>query len=203
MSRGNKRTASAGVALTFDDGPHPEVTPQVLDILRDAGARATFFMVGEQVRAHPDLARRIVHEGHGVGNHTDTHRDLQLTWPPGRVRTEIVSGQDAIIQTTGITPAVFRAPHGKMTRVAWRVCRELGLACYDWTVAPEGWPKPKRVDELVAAALAAARPGAIVDLHDVPWHSEAGPRTIRSLPAILDGLAERGLETELLPECGG
>lgn len=201
MSRGAKRMASSGVALTFDDGPHPDVTPRVLDILRDAGARATFFVLGEQIRAHPDLARRIVHEGHGIGNHTDTHRNLQLTWPARRVRAEIVACQDTAMSVTGITPNVFRAPHGKMTQAAWRACRELGLACYDWTVAPEGWPRPKKVDEMVAAALAAAGPGTIIDLHDVPWHKDAGPRTIEALPAIVEGLAQRGLGAELLPEC--
>jgi peptidoglycan/xylan/chitin deacetylase (PgdA/CDA1 family) len=192
---------SAGIALTFDDGPHPDVTPRVLDILRDAGARATFFVLGEQVRAHPDLARRIVHEGHGIGNHTDTHPNLQLTLSASRVRAEIVGCQDTVMGVTGVTPAVFRAPHGRMTRAAWRACRELGLASYDWSVAPEGWPKPKGVDELVASALGAARPGAIIDLHDVPWHDDAGPRTIEALPAILEGLAARGLVVELLPEC--
>lgn len=198
MSRGLKTFAGDGVALTFDDGPHPVITPQVLDILDAARAVATFFVVGERVDDDPGLAREIARRGHALGNHTQTHRNLLLL-SARRTSEEIRRCQKTVGDATATTPAVFRAPWGKLTRAARRECAAQGLVAYDWTIDPEGWPRPHAVDTMTAVALSAARPGAIIDLHDVPWFSEAGLRCIQALPAILAGLEERGLNTVVLP----
>lgn len=192
--------ASRGVALTFDDGPHPDVTPRVLDILDRAGAKATFFVVGERVAMHPELAKATTGAGHALGNHTQTHRNLRLA-TPGRVRWEIRTCQASVQRHAAACPTVFRAPWGKLTRAAWSECGVLGLAAYHWTAAPEGWPRPLSVEALTRVALEAARPGAILGLHDVPWHNDAGKRTIEALPAILEGVSRMGLDCLLLPEC--
>lgn len=201
MNRGLRAMASPGVALTFDDGPHPAVTPHVLQLLESWGVRATFFLVGERAKAFPELARAIAAAGHGIGNHTQSHRNLLMTGP-NRTRLEIASCQRSIKATAGVTPKVFRPPWGKLTRAARRACAEHGLVAYDWTEAPEGWPRPRSPEEIVRRALAAASPGAILDLHDVPWHSNAGERTLAALPRILQGIEKAGLRFETLPECG-
>lgn len=194
MRRGAGRFEGTGVAVTFDDGPHPDVTPRILEALADADAVASFFMVGDAALAYPELARAVVDAGHTVGNHTQTHRNLRLA-PPWRVRDEIRRCQESLTEVTGVTPRVFRAPWGQLTRTAWRTSAELGLEVYDWTIAPEGWPKPLAPGDMVTVALDGIEPGAIVDLHDVPWHDDAGARTVEALPRILEGLVSRGLRT--------
>jgi peptidoglycan-N-acetylglucosamine deacetylase len=196
--RGRRRFLGEGVALTFDDGPDPEITPRVLSILGDAGATATFFVTGERALAHPELLAAMRGGGHQLGNHTQTHANLLLT-SPWRTSTEIALCQKSVSAASGVSPRVFRAPWGKLTPAARLACRHLGLAAYDWTVAPEGWPAPETADRIARLTLDAAAPGAIVDLHDVTWHSSAGPRVIEALPAILSGLAALGLATVTLP----
>ena len=100
------------VALTFDDGPSPEITPRVLDILREKQAKATFFLVGQQVELNPELARRTSREGHAIGNHTYSHPPLFCFLSPRRLRDEIERAQDAIFRVTGVRPRHFRSPVG-------------------------------------------------------------------------------------------
>jgi peptidoglycan/xylan/chitin deacetylase (PgdA/CDA1 family) len=179
------------VALTFDDGPSPEVTPRVLDILREKGARATFFLVGRQVDLHPDLARRVRSEGHAVGNHTYSHPPLFCFLSPRRLREEIARAQDAIAGATGTRPRHFRSPvglrHPFLERALGREALELvlwQLRTYDTrALTPE---------TLRRRILDRARPGSIVLMHD-----RSGPGAsamLAALPAVIDGLRERGFE---------
>lgn len=130
------------VALTFDDGPSPRWTPQVLDILRRRGVHATFFLVGQNVDAHPALARQIVAEGHVIGSHTYTHRNLDgLSY--AAQAAEIDRGTDAIVRATGVRPCVFRGPyrtHGtsSVQDIAW----SRGMNIAGWTHNTKDYTTP-------------------------------------------------------------
>jgi len=180
------------VALTFDDGPAPDSTPPVLDVLRQHQAPATFFVVGSRVRAHPEVVRRAVAEGHELGNHTFGHRHL-WTLGPGATRREIEAGAAAIADITSRPPGYFRAPWGIYNLAAFSAAREAHERLVGWTVASEGcfWePDPAA---MARHLLAHAAPGAILNLHDAGGHPDTPRRVLAALPLLLDGLAVRGL----------
>ncbi|HXP28711.1 MAG TPA: polysaccharide deacetylase family protein, partial [Solirubrobacteraceae bacterium] len=121
-----------GYALTFDDGPHAQGTPAVLDVLADAHVSATFFLVGEQIARNPSLPREIVAAGHGIGLHCDRHRNL-LRLAPWQVREDIARAQAAIEDTTGLTPALYRPPYGVLNATALKLARERGWRTLLWS----------------------------------------------------------------------
>jgi len=191
--RGEERTAA--VALTFDDGPSPGVTPLVLDALRAGGVRATFFVLGEAVDRHPDLLRRVVAEGHAVGVHAYRHRPFVLL-PLGEVAREIEETQEAVWRVCPGTElsSWLRPPHGfKSPGVLWAVRRSgCRLAAWGLDVRDYREADPAR---LAARVLGTVRPGAIILLHDGPGSSV----TADALPGLLRGLRERGLACVALP----
>ncbi len=133
------RTASGrGYALTFDDGPHPQGTPAVLDVLAREQARATFFLVGEQVRRDPALAGEILAAGHTIALHCDRHRNL-LRVPPRQVREDIARAEDAIAAATGIAPALYRPPYGVLNAAALRLARRRGWRTLLWSHWGRDW----------------------------------------------------------------
>ncbi|WP_329560624.1 polysaccharide deacetylase family protein [Kitasatospora sp. NBC_01266] len=152
------------MALTFDDGPSPQYTPQVLDILRDHGVHATFFVCGDNIARYPDVVRRIVAEGHVLGNHSWSHPHLG-DLSAADVRDQIQRTQDAVTQTSGHTPVLFRAPYGDFTDTALAVCADLALRPISWSVDPTDWANPG-ADTITARVLAGAATGAIVLDHD-------------------------------------
>jgi len=175
------------VALTFDDGPWPGQTERVLEILRDQGVRATFFMVGVRVRRAPALARAVVEGGHLVGNHTQTHQMLARA-TPAQVASQIRMGAQTIRDLAGVETHWFRAPGGVLTPVVRAEAASVGQRIAGWTVDPGDWRKPK-AGVIVRGVLKATRPGAIVLLHD-----GGGDRasTIEALPAVIEGLRALG-----------
>jgi peptidoglycan/xylan/chitin deacetylase (PgdA/CDA1 family) len=178
------------VALTFDDGPDPEHTPRVLDALAAAGARGTFFLIGARAAAHPAVVRRLVAEGHGLGNHGWRHRPLWLLGPRATAR-ELRDGHDAIAQAAGVPPAYYRPPWGMTNLALFPVLRALGTPCVFWTVQPEG-RRPAAPARQVRRVLGRVRPGAILDLHDADGVPGAGGRLVAALPEMLAGLRARG-----------
>lgn len=183
------------VALTFDDGPWPGQTERVLDILRQEGVHATFFMLGIRVRAHPDLAKRIVDEGHSVGSHTMTHPILTKV-PGDVVRNQLVWSQDLIAQTTGVRPIFFRAPGGAVNSVVRSEANALGMRVVHWTADPADWRKPP-ASAIVDRVVSATGPGAIVLLHDGGGERS---QTIAALPQIIHQLRQRGYRFITLDE---
>jgi len=137
------------IALTYDDGPSPEHTPELLDILAAHNARATFFLVGNHVLRHPQLARRIVEAGHLIGNHTQTHPNLFFS-SLDRVRLELDLCQRAIFDTTGITPAIFRPPFGGRRPDVLKAAREIGLTPVLWNVTARDWVATHGPDRILA-----------------------------------------------------
>ncbi len=182
--------AGRKVALTFDDGPDPEHTPRVLDILAAHGARATFFLIGERAARTGALVRRIAAAGHDLGNHTWSHRSLWLAGPRETAR-QVSQGHEAISQAAGAPPRFFRPPWGMTNLALFPVLRRLGTPCVFWTAQTEGRrPAPPALQ--VERARRRVRAGTIVDLHDADGVAGAGSRLVEALPAMIGMLAAKG-----------
>lgn len=182
------------VALTFDDGPNPDTTPAVLDALRAANVRATFFLLGRHVDRWPDLVRRARAEGHEVANHGYAHRKLTYR-SPAYVRDDIAGGTAAIERATGTRPRYFRAPHGFRSPWVGAIARGFGQRVVGWTLGVWDTALPGS-DVIAARTIAGARPGAIILLHDGDGYDPLGDRrqTAAALPRIIDGLRGRGFD---------
>jgi peptidoglycan/xylan/chitin deacetylase (PgdA/CDA1 family) len=179
----------SGVGLTFDDGPDPDSTPLVLDALGDA--RATFFMVGEQVEEHPELAREVLDRGHAVGLHGYRHVEHDELADPS---ADLAAASSALEAATGHVSTLYRPPYGRFSEASYAACLERGLRPVYWSGWGSDWePIPAaRIADLATRDLEA---GTIVLLHDSPryaYRSSARP-TAEALPTILGAAAERGL----------
>ena len=191
------RREGAAVALTFDDGPDPEFTPQVLDVLAERGVRATFFLVGRRARTHPDLVRRMVAEGHAVGSHTWSH---PRPWTIGGLETlrEYRAGRRAVEDVAGRSVRLFRPPNGYLTGRIALAAAAARLDVWLWTLDPEDWRPGVTPDQLLER-LTAVRPGEIVVLHDGLEDAlapEANDRsaTVAALPRVIENARARSLE---------
>lgn len=156
--------------LTFDDGPHPEFTPRLLDLLAEQAVMATFFLIGQKAERHPDIVRRMIEEGHTIGNHTWSHSAPHLTSAKSLI-AEVTRTNQVLTEITGVTPILFRPPHGKLT--IRKVC-ELWKRRYSvvlWNVDPKDFSctsAPEAMDHLTHWQ---SRAGDIVLLHDIHPHS--------------------------------
>lgn len=188
-----------GVALTFDDGPHPQGTPLVLEILRDAGAQATFFLAGEQVERRPALAAEIVAAGHRVELHCHRHRStLRLT--VRQFLDDAERGRAAIETASGQAIADHRPPYGIYRAAALRACRERGWRPVLWSKWGKDWRGSVTARSIASRATEAIGDGDIVLLHDADYYSAPGSwaRTVAALPIILEELDSAGLKTASL-----
>ena len=161
------------VALTFDDGPHGTLTPRVLDILRDNNVKGTFFMQGCNVKAHPQVVRRMVNEGHEVGNHTWNHVYLSKV-PREKAESQLQSTNEAIRNACGVVPVV-------------------SFTTVRWDVDTNDWRKPGS-SVVAARAVNGAKPGSIILVHDI--HAS----TVAAVDAIVKGLKNRGYELVTVSE---
>jgi peptidoglycan/xylan/chitin deacetylase (PgdA/CDA1 family) len=191
-----QRTASgAGYALTFDDGPHAQGTPAVLEALAAAGVNATFFLVGEQLRRNPALGAEIVAAGHTIALHCDRHRNL-LRLAPRQVRADIDRAQATIEDLTGASPALYRPPYGLLNAAALRIARRRGWRTLLWSDWGRDWEARATPASIASRLTASAAAGAVLLLHDADDYGAAGSwrRTAAALPAVIETLAGRGLE---------
>ena len=180
--------ACGGVFLTFDDGPHPQFTPRVLDVLGNLQVIATFFLVGARTREFPDVVERIVREGHAVGNHSYDHRPMALRrrdW----IREQLRSTQQCIRQIVGVPPVWFRPPYGLFDANLLRVAEETGVKVVIWSVVPYD-TTALNCRSVVERVLRKAHAGDIIDLHDGHARSAC---VLDALPSIVTGLRDRGL----------
>jgi peptidoglycan/xylan/chitin deacetylase (PgdA/CDA1 family) len=191
---GLERLEEQRVALTFDDGPDPDGTPAVLDALDAIGVKATFFLVGEQVKAAPMLAREVANRGHEIGLHGGTHtsqRDLE-DW---KVKDEMAYGLGTLEVATGRRPTRFRPPYGVFSAAGYEACRALKLEPVYWSAWAMDWEtiSAERILDIVERDL---EPGAIVVLHDSAryGHRPDVAATVEALPLVAAAAAERGLE---------
>ena len=184
------RRAGRRIALTFDDGPDPEFTPRVLEILAARRVRATFFLVGERAARAPETVRAIAAAGHEIASHGWSHRSLWLC-TPGRTDDEVGRARATLAQLAGRAPALFRPPWGMVNAALFGALRRHGQRCVFWSIQPEGL-RPAPAEAQVARVLRRAHPGAIVDLHDAEGTPAAPARLCAALPAMLEGLAAAG-----------
>jgi len=189
---------AVGVAVTFDDGPHPDGTPAILSLLADAGVRATFFLVGEQVRARPALAAEIAAAGHGVALHADRHR-LQLRLTARELADDLTRGLDAVQTATGATVTLHRPPYGIYSGAGLAAVRAAGLQPLLWSRWGKDWRKFTTPARIAARATRDLGPGDVILLHDADFYSsrESHKRTAQALPAIINAVRQRGLDTVL------
>jgi peptidoglycan-N-acetylglucosamine deacetylase len=187
------------VAVTIDDGPDPDVTPQVLEQLDEHRACATFFCIGERVQLYPDVAKEIVRRGHAIENHSQRHRHNFSLLGPKAMSAEIRRGQETISQITGTTPAFFRAPAGLRNPFLDPILVRLGLQLASWT--RRGFDTVNADAEAVLRRLVTPlQAGDILLLHD--GHAARGrsgaPVILEVLPRLLDRLHSRGFTTVTL-----
>ena len=189
---------TSGVALTFDDGPHPEGTPAILEVLAAAGALATFFLVGEQVERRPALAARIVAAGHAVALHGYRHR-LQLRLSPDAVQEDITRGLRVVQDATGVALARHRPPYGIYSPAGLRAVHRAGLGPLLWSRWGKDWRKFTTPARITRRATRAVIGGDVILLHDADFYSarDSHRRTAVALKHILTELERRKLDTVL------
>ncbi|MBO4227654.1 chitooligosaccharide deacetylase NodB [Bradyrhizobium neotropicale] len=200
-------TESRGVYLTFDDGPDPHCTPDVLDVLAEHRVPATFFVIGMFAVDQPNLIRRMIAEGHEVANHTMTHPDLSRC-KLAVVQHEIQTASKAIrMACPKAALRYMRAPYGMWTEEVLIASARAGLATLHWSVDPRDWSCPG-VEAIVDAVLASVRPGAIVLLHDGcppdelrrANHARLRDQTVSALCQLIPALHDRGFSIRPLPQ---
>lgn len=185
---------SDGVGMTFDDGPHRDGTPAVLAALAAAGARATFFVVGEQVRREPELVREIAAAGHRLAVHGDRHV-AQTLLSPARLRADLDRCAELIGELTGQVPDRYRPPYGIFSPAGLRESRRREWTPLLWSAWGRDWRASATPDSITRLVTRSLRAGDVVLLHDADHYSSAGSwrRTAGALPRILDALGGRGL----------
>lgn len=191
----HRQDGAGGVALTFDDGPHPQGTPQVLEILREAGAPATFFLAGEQVERRPALAAEIVAAGHRVELHCHRHRNL-LRLTTRQFLDDADRARAAIEEAGGQAISAYRPPYGIFSGAGLRAARRRGWRPVLWSRWGRDWARRATAESIARRSTAGARAGDILLLHDADYYSAPGSwlRTVAALPIILEELDSRGLK---------
>ncbi|MGN6215380.1 MAG: polysaccharide deacetylase family protein [Solirubrobacterales bacterium] len=182
------------VAITFDDGPHPQGTPAVLETLREYGARATFFLSGEQVEKRPSLAAEIVSAGHRVELHCHRHRN-QLRLTPRMLLEDAERGRAAIEEATGQAITEYRPPYGIFSASGLRAIRSRGWRPVLWSQWGRDWDRRATPESITRRVTTGIRSGDVVLLHDADYYSAPGSwvRTATALPMILEFLQGAGL----------
>jgi peptidoglycan-N-acetylglucosamine deacetylase len=194
----DRTVPSAGVALTFDDGPHPVGTPAVLDVLDEAGIKATFFLVGEQVERRPALAVEIARRGHLVALHGYRH------WPQpvmraAAVEDDLARGAAAIEDATGARPRLHRPPYGLYSRAGLAAARRDGLQPLLWSKWGKDWRRLTTPQRIATRVVRELRPGDVILLHDADFYSSRGSheRTAEALKLIVRELKRQKIGTVL------
>ncbi len=197
FKRGNRDYPD--LLLTIDDGPHPESLPRILDTLKQYHVHATFFLVGKMVKKHPDLVRRIIAEGHEIGNHTQDHIRLD-TLNEKQIRAELINCELNIAQACGRSTHLMRPPGMRFNPTVLKVVHEMGYTCVDWNIAAKDFVPPTDSKEAGTAGRATfnmdpqlvvdrvverVKNGEIILLHDIPVTADA-------LPMILEQLQTKG-----------
>jgi len=175
------------VAMTFDDGPVPEQTPRLLDMLKERGIKATFYVVGTNAAAHPEILRRMVAEGHEIGNHSWNHPALSKMSAAG-VKSQMDKTNAAIVAAVGQPPKTMRPPYGATNAsLNRRLNEEFGLKVIMWSVDPLDW-KYRNSERVANSIITSAKPGDIILAHDI--HAS----TVNAMPRTLDALLAKGFK---------
>ena len=191
------------VALTFDDGPHPEATPKFLDALARLDVRATFFLLGEQLRRHPELARRMVSEGHEIAVHGFQHRPHLLRAAPA-VAADLARARRDVERIAGTTPGYWRPPHGIPTATGLLTARRLGMRPVLWSAEAREWRSGASAASSLPLLRSQLAGGGVVLLHDsdVAMRRGAWQVTLALLPELVQWCRSRGWQVGPLREHG-
>ncbi len=190
----HSKTDEKIVALTFDDGPHAEMTPRVLDVLRKYDVKATFFLVGNKVKQYPNIVKRMVAEGHTIANHTYSHRPTFPLSCYGAVAKELESCQDIITETTGISTSLFRPPFGVTNPIIGKAVAEHGMQCIGWSVRSLDTVNPQDVKRTFERVYKRLHKGAIVLLHDRCENADV------LLEMLINGILDKGYKIVSIDE---
>ncbi len=173
------------IALTYDDGPNPTITPRLLKLLQSKGARATFFLLGESVKAHPEIVKTIVDAGMEIGNHSDTHPQFTKL-SEEKIRSELQTNHDRIISAApNATIRTMRPPYGAYNGTVMRVAEQMGYKVILWSVDTNDWRK-RTTEQMTQTVLKEARDGAIILMHD------RYETSLQTTAQILDSLSAQG-----------
>jgi peptidoglycan/xylan/chitin deacetylase (PgdA/CDA1 family) len=190
---------SPDVALTFDDGPHPEGTPAVLELLARHGQQATFFLVGEQVERHRGVAAEIAAAGHAIALHGFRHRNL-LRVGPRALADDLDRAHALIAEVTGQAPSVYRPPYGIFSPAGLAIARRRGWEPMLWSQWGTDWRRFITPQSIARKLTRKVAPGDVLLLHDADYYSakDSWRRTVAALPRVLDELGRRNLRSVVL-----
>ena len=183
------------IALTIDDGPWPKTTGEMLDILKLNNVKATFFWVGSALQENPEIAKRVVAEGHAIGNHTWHHWYRKMD--EATAKSEIEKTNDLIYKTTGVKTSFFRPPGGYLNNGLAAYAKSQKNSVVMWSVTSADTDPRAKYQVFVKNVIRDAKPGAIVLMHDGGGNRE---RTVKALPAIVSGLKQQGYRFVTVPE---
>jgi len=196
ISHGSKKQKV--IALTFDDGPHPQYTPEILDLLNKYDVKATFFVLGKFAEQYPDIIKRQAIEGHEIGNHTYSHIDVKKV-SMEKFEEEFQKTQQIIFSLTGIEPKVFRPPYGFYNEKIISIPNNQGCNVVLWSSRQDSkdWSNPG-IDKIVNTILSQIENGDIILLHDNVYHDQS--QTIEALKIVLPELKNRGYKFVTMSE---
>ncbi|BAY67410.1 polysaccharide deacetylase family protein [Anabaena sp. FACHB-709] len=183
------------IALTFDDGPWQKTTPEILEILKQNQIKATFFWVGQAIQANPDIAKRVVAEGHAIGNHTWHHWYRRMN--EATAKSEIERTSDLIYKTTGVKTHLFRPPGGVLNNGLVAYAKSQKNAVVMWSLTSADTDPRAKPEVFVKNVVKGAKPGYIVLMHDGGGDRQ---RTVKALPQIISGLKQQGYKFVTVPE---
>jgi len=187
------------VALTFDDGPDPRFTPQILDLLAEHDIKATFFVTGARAEAYPELLQRIVNEGHIVGNHTYGHPNLVESSDMDTLETEVLRTEEIINAIVGYRTKLFRAPYGFLYDELLEQLGSMDYTVVGWSVDSLDW-REDPPEDIAYNVISNIHPGAIILMHDGAGDTGDRTNTIEALRQIIPNLKDQGLEFETVPD---
>ncbi|MBO8165044.1 MAG: polysaccharide deacetylase family protein [Brevibacillus sp.] len=179
------------VSLTFDDGPDTVFTPKVLDVLKQHNVKATFFLIGNRIEAHPEIVKRIIREGHEVGNHSYSHPNLPKL-KPNQFHAEVLRTQDLIARHSGYRPKFIRPPYGAINEEQVKWLASQGFTMVNWNVDSLDW-KGLTADQVADNVLSNIRHGSIILQHSAGGHGEDLSGSVQALPKIIKKLKEDGV----------
>ena len=199
------RTDEKRIALTFDDGPSPQWTPRILDALKEAGVKATFFMVGHHVREYPQIARRVVEEGHTIGNHGYAH-SVMFYYTPAEIEEEIKYTEMVIKEATGVTTKYFRPPKAWLRKSIKNKVEDMGYKTVLWSLNSKDWVQfDHRL--IVKILKRMVKSGDILLFHDSGnvFSREGGNRrqTVAAIPLLARVLVDKGFTFVTIDELLG
>lgn len=177
------------VALTFDDGPHPRLTKEILEILDEYGVKATFFMIGENVKNYPEAAKAVADAGHEIGNHTETHKHLR-SLNEATLTKELEACKNSIFSVCGVYPTLFRPPEGATPAFVLKCAERFSYPVILWSIDTKDW-EIKNTGKIADSVLSGIKPGAIILMHDYVGKNSKTPAALR---VLLPKLLEEGYE---------